>query len=162
MSALNTGALEWVQTFEQSATGQFFLNLDPNVVVLFQLIHIVGFVILLTAVVLLALKAFGALQVLGERALPVAGLYRGIVAGLLLAGVSGVALFVTSATHYFTNKAMPVKMLLLIVAAVLSWLLLKRSAASFGANIRAGRLTAALLLGLWFATGFAGRAIGFI
>ncbi|HVK98893.1 MAG TPA: hypothetical protein VM553_03735 [Dongiaceae bacterium] len=155
-------ALDYVHAFEASDVGQFFLGVDSSFVVLFQLLHIGGFLLLLTAALLLVLNAFGALWVVEGQAQQVRGLYRAMLYGLILASVSGAALFATSATHYFTNKAMPVKMILLLSAALASWIVLKKGLSEQGAPSGRAKVAALAIVTLWFATGFAGRAIGFV
>lgn len=153
--------LDYVQAFEKSDIGQFFVTVDSSFVVLFQLVHIFGFLLLLTAVILLLLQTFGALPLDDGKQL-VHWLLRSILVGLILASISGIALFATSASHYFTNGAMPVKMILLAASALLSWLFLKKWLVHSDTITLQGKVATIVLVSLWFATGFAGRAIGFV
>ena len=126
-----------------------------------QVVHIIGFVALLAATALLALRASG--LVLPRYDLR--RLYREIGSilwiGLSLTVVSGALMFVSAPKLYFYNSVFPWKMAILTVAigaqivlfrtVVLRWP--GRTAAGFAAGVSAL---------LWFAVGIAGRGIGFV
>lgn len=126
-----------------------------------QVLHIAGFVSLLAAVVLLALRGFG----LVFPGLPAERLKREMArflwAGLALTIASGLLMFITAPLLYFNNRAFDVKMGLLVVAIVVQ-LLLFRYARTTGSGRRAAVFAATVSLVLWFGVGVAGRAIGFL
>ncbi len=155
-------ALDIVKAFEASQIGQFFVTVDPLFVVLFQLLHILGFLLILTSIVLLLLKVLGAFRVSNDPRDLIRWVYRSIALGLGIAILSGAALFLTSATHYFSNAAMPIKLLLLLTASVLSFFLFNRWLLHNTQSKRSEAIATGILVTLWFATGFAGRAIGFV
>src|SRR5690348_16318215 len=82
----------------------------------FQVFHVMGFVLLLAALVLISLRLLGLIlqrQTVSE--VTHQGL-RLLWSGLALAVISGVLMFIGSPKHYFYNPAFDVKMLLLIAA----------------------------------------------
>jgi hypothetical protein len=65
--------------------------------------------------------------------------------------------------RYYGNPAFRIKMLLLIVASVFSFLLHRRVIRAADVSVSDGaRVAAVLSLTLWLGVGLAGRAIGFI
>lgn len=149
----------WVYQFEQSAVGQWFITLDPNFVIVFQLIHVFGFLSLLTAAVVLLLRSFGQLHLGEDDARLSQGFFRVALLGLVATVLSGLGLFLTSVSHYFSNRAMPVKLTLLALAIIVQFAIFRRVLLS---SNHAHKGLAIVTVLLWFATGFAGRAIGFV
>ena len=128
-----------------------------------QIVHVLGFILLLSSIVLICLRLLG--LAFGQQ--PIARVWRDatrlIWIGLGLTIVSGTLMFVSSPRLYFYNPAFELKMLLLIVAVIVQVLLLRRvSAAAEPPTPALARLTAALSLSAWFGVGLAGRIIGFI
>jgi small-conductance mechanosensitive channel len=118
-----------------------------------QVVHIIGFVALLAAALLLALRQFG----LALPGVPRERLDREIGRilwiGLGFAVFSGTLMFISSPLLYFYNRAFEWKLVLLAVAVLVQWLLFR--------SAQRGLLVAASLA-LWFGVGIAGRAIGFV
>jgi|GEM_PF-6496967 len=188
--------LDWVRAYEKSPVGEYISSLDTFWVIIFQIIHVFSILTLLTAVIVYALYVWGAISLWeGEReggqALTSTELIllKAAQWGLVGAVLSGVALFLTSAVHYATNQAFPIKLILIAFTAVLQFGFFRiwrvrasrvRHSDVSGFEVRhAGdgvigwqlpkprfawsvRLWALGFVVLWFLVGFAGRAIGFV
>ncbi len=128
----------------------------------FQVFHVLGFVLLLAALVLISLRLLGVL--LTQRTIPeVAGqASRLIWGGLAVAVTSGVLMFIGSPKHYYYNIAFDYKMVLLLVAVIVQALLFGQVAKSGHPRPWLARTSVALSLVFWFAVSMAGRAIGFV
>lgn len=127
-----------------------------------QVFHVLGFVVLLAALVVINLRLLGLAfprqtvpQVAGEAT-------RLIWGGLSLAIVSGTLMFAASPTLYFYKPVFLVKMALLVVAVVLQVFLFRKAAASESPSPALARTSVVLSLASWFGIGFAGRIIGFV
>ena len=128
----------------------------------FQVFHVMGFVLLLAALVLISLRLLGfilAQQTVSEVARQA---LRLLWSGLALAVGSGLLMFIGSPRHYFYNPAFEVKMVLLVIAVLVQALLFRKVAHSEHPNPWLARASVALSLGFWFAVSMAGRAIGFV
>src|SRR4029077_4526949 len=75
----------------------------------FQVFHVIGFVLLLAALVLISLRLLG--LILQQQTVPqVARQALGLLwSGLALAVISGALMFIGSPRHYFYNPAFDVK-----------------------------------------------------
>ncbi|HEY0341686.1 MAG TPA: DUF6644 family protein, partial [Steroidobacteraceae bacterium] len=82
----------------------------------FQVFHVMGFVLLLAALVLISLRLLG--LILTQQTIPAVAdqALRLVWAGLALAVGSGLLMFIGSPAHYFYNPAFDVKMVLLLAA----------------------------------------------
>ena len=127
-----------------------------------QIVHVVGFILLLSSIVLISLRLLG----LAFRQQPISKVGRDstrlIWIGLALTVASGTLMFVSSPRLYYYNPAFELKMLLLIAAVLIQVLLLRRVSASDSPPPALVRTTVALSLASWFGVGLAGRIIGFI
>jgi cytochrome bd-type quinol oxidase subunit 2 len=128
----------------------------------FQVLHVMGFVLLLAALVLISLRLLG--FVLTQQAVPEVArqALRILWSGLALAVGSGLLMFIGSPRHYFYNPAFDVKMVLLVMATLVQALLFRKVANSDHPSPWLARTSVALSLSLWFAVSMAGRAIGFV
>jgi hypothetical protein len=128
----------------------------------FQVFHVMGFVLLLAALVLISLRLLG--LILTQQTVPEVAdqALRLVWSGLALAVGSGVLMFIGSPKHYFYNPAFEVKMVLLLAAILVQALLFRKVAHSEHPNPWLARASVALSLGFWFAVSMAGRAIGFV
>jgi hypothetical protein len=128
----------------------------------FQVFHVMGFVLLLAALVLMSLRLLG--LILQQHAAPEVArqALRLLWSGLGLAVISGALMFIGSPRHYFYNPAFDVKMLLLIVAVIVQAVLFRKVATNSAPQPWLARTSVALSLALWFAVSMAGRAIGFV
>lgn len=127
-----------------------------------QVLHVLGFVLLLAALVLVSLRLLG--FILTQQTVPevASQALRLVWSGLALAVGSGALMFIGSPRHYFYNPAFDVKMVLLLAAVLIQALLFSRVASSEHPRPWLARTSVALCLGFWFAVSMAGRAIGFV
>jgi hypothetical protein len=127
-----------------------------------QIVHVLGFILLLSSIVLISLRLLG----LAFPQQPISKVGRDatrlIWIGLALTVVSGTLMFVSSPRMYYYNPAFELKMLLLIAAVLVQVLLLRRVSANDSPAPVLARTTVALSLASWFGVGLAGRIIGFI
>jgi hypothetical protein len=127
-----------------------------------QIVHVLGFIVLLSSIVLISLRLLG----LAFAQQPVSRVGRDatrlIWIGLALTVVSGTFMFVSSPRMYYYNPAFELKMGLLIVAVLIQVLLLRRVSANDAPTPLLARTTVALSLVAWFGVGLAGRIIGFL
>jgi len=127
-----------------------------------QIVHVIGFILLLSSIVLISLRLLG----LAFTQQPISKVGRDstrlIWIGLALTVASGTLMFVSSPRLYYYNPAFELKMLLLIAAVLIQVLLLRRVSASDSPTPALVRTTVALSLVSWFGVGLAGRIIGFI
>lgn len=153
---------EWLFAVQNSGVAHLISKSDHLVAAALQIVHVLGFVLLLAAVLLTALRLFNRLftawpvPVVAADAAP---LFR---AGLLVTVLSGTLMYVASPLLYSYKWAFQLKLLLLL-SALLAHVLFYRPALAGGAShAPAGaRVAAALALLLWFGTALAGRLIGF-
>ncbi len=152
--------MSFLQTLQNSPVGQFINSANPLVGVLVQFIHIVGIVLLLTAVLLVALRLLG-LGLRQQSVAEVAQLARPFLYwGLAAAVLSGGLMFVSTAVVYAAKTALQIKLVLLLVAVLLQSTLIRRLVRTpAGPAWSAGGAVASLVL--WTGVGLAGRAIGF-
>lgn len=127
-----------------------------------EVVHVLGLVGLLTAVLLLSLRLLG----VALPSLPSATLARAVApllwGGLAATLVTGTLLFLSGPVRYYANAAFGPKMVLLALALVAQALLYRRVVAAPELGPVVARSGAALLLALWFGVGLCGRAIGYI
>ena len=106
----------WLVWLEESGLGEM-MRKSAWMYPIVEIIHIVGFVILVGAVVMFDLRVLG----LG-RGLPVTGLARHLLrwswVGLALVVPAGLMMFTAHATEFATNPAFLLKLALLATAAV--------------------------------------------
>ncbi len=155
-------ALDYVHAYEHGPVGVFFSSIDNIWVIIFQIIHVFSILSILTAVIALTLRALGLFPISQSDAQFSRLFFRIAAVGLTFAVISGILLFLTSASHYFTNKAFPIKLILIAIAAVTQFLIFKSLLRHPEQHQKLVKTFALLSVVLWFATGFAGRAIGFV
>lgn len=127
-----------------------------------EVVHVLGLVSLLTAVLLLSLRLLGVVL----RPLPSAAIARAAApllwGGLAATLATGTLLFLSGPVRYYANAAFGPKMVLLALALAVQVALYRRVAAAPEPAPVVARSGAALLLALWFGVGLCGRAIGYI
>lgn len=146
-------------SLQNTAPGLALRDASPTTVLLIQVGHVLGLILLLTSLVLVNLRLLG----WGLRRQPldevVHALRWSLRLGLLLAIGSGTLLFLTAPVSYIANPAFVPKMALLSAAlalqAAVAWRLTRLPPLL-------ARASAVLSLSLWFGVGLAGRAIGFV
>lgn len=128
-----------------------------------EMIHLLGLALLGGAALILNLRLLGvrlARRPASEVARELSPLF---LAGLVTLVISGVLLVCDGPMRYYGNPAFRIKMLLLIVASVFSFLLHRRVIHAGHVSVSGGaRVSAILSLTLWLGVGLAGRIIGFI
>ena len=127
-----------------------------------QVLHIFGFILLLSSLSVIGLRIFG----LALKQQPLTKVARDstrlIWIGLAVAVASGTLMFISGARHYGHNWAFELKMILLVTAVVLQVALLRRVTATDSPHPILAKASVALSLIFWFSVGLAGRMIGFI
>jgi hypothetical protein len=127
----------------------------------FQVLHVLGFVLLLSALVLISLRLLRLILPQQTISAVASQALRLLWLGLALAVGSGTLMFVGSPRHYFYNPAFELKMALLAAAVVFQAAVFRKLTSRPIADTWT-RLGVALSLALWFAVSMAGRAIGFV
>ncbi|HEY0907482.1 MAG TPA: DUF6644 family protein [Methylophilus sp.] len=147
---------------QSSALSVYIGQLDALAGAVAQLFHIAGFLLILTAVLLVNLRLVG----IGLKQQPIPYLSRVtrplVRYGLWLVLLSGLFIFLPSATLYYPNPAFWWKFILLAVALLIQYTLYRVVTRQEQPHPALAWLTAVLSLSLWFGVAFAGRAIGFL
>jgi hypothetical protein len=154
----SANALDFIQ---KSPLSHAISKSNHLLIATFQVVHVLGFVLLLAALVLISLRLLR--LVLIQQTVPqvTRQALRLLSLGLALAVISGTLMFIGSPKHYFYNSAFDLKMVLLAAAVIFQASLLRKMAGA-PSDTRRTRLDVALSLALWFAVSMAGRAIGFV
>ncbi|MFT3906129.1 MAG: hypothetical protein QM718_07500 [Steroidobacteraceae bacterium] len=127
-----------------------------------QVVHVLGFVLLLASVVLINLRLVG-WAFRAQRVPDVAvDLRRLILIGLAMTVLSGTLMFCASPLLYYRNPAFLVKMVLLLGAVLLQYTLYRRVTGQDAPAAGLARGAAAASLLLWLGVGAAGRTIGLL
>ena len=149
-------------SIQHSVIGSVLGKADPLVGALSQLIHITGLILILSAVVLVNLRLLG--FGLKRQSLPelVKTTTPQIWYGLALLVLSGLFIFIPSATIYLHNPAFWTKFVLLAVVLVIQFTLFRRVTSVEHPKRSVAIFTATTSLILWFGVAFAGRVIGYI
>jgi hypothetical protein len=152
---------KFLDLLQASTLSQRIAAADHLLMAGLQILHVLGFVLLLASLVLLGLRVFGIVFVTAplDRLARDAG--RCLWLGLLLTMSSGTVMFIGAPHHYVDNAAFRVKLPLLGFAILL------QGAMSLQLRLAEPRLFIARVgmaasLVLWFAVSLAGRAIGFV
>ncbi|HMN47406.1 MAG TPA: hypothetical protein PKE27_22715 [Povalibacter sp.] len=126
-----------------------------------QVVHVLGFIALLAALVLISLRLLN----LVFRNQPMSEVTRDanrfFYIGLVLTVVSGTLMFVATPKLYYYKFAFELKMVLFVTAIVLQFALFRRIAARESPHPVLARTTVGVSLAIWFGIGLAGRMIGF-
>lgn len=149
-------------SLQNGALGISIGKLDPLFGALAQLFHIAGFLLILTAILIVNLRLFGV--GLRHQSLPqlVKATNPLILYGLGFLALSGLFILIPSADIYYPNPAFWSKILLLSLALIVQFTLYRKVTATEFPNRTLANVTAVLSLTLWFGVAFAGRAIGFV
>jgi hypothetical protein len=152
---------EALSALQHSGLARAISKANHLVIAGLQIVHVFGFLLLLSALVLMSLRLLG--LALGRQSLSqvLRDPSRLFWLGLALAVVSGSLIFLTGPQHYFYNGAFELKMLLLLAAVLLQLTLFHAVARGSESHPLFTRLSVLLSLLLWFGVGAAGRAIGF-
>lgn len=150
------------QELQTNQLSQHISHLSAYAGAVAQLFHIVGFLLILTSVLLVNLRLLG----LGLRKQPIPYLAKVtnplIIIGLLFVTLSGLFIFLPSASLYYPNPAFWLKFYLLAAIVVLHFTLVRLVTKLEQPSPAVAWATSLLSLTLWFGVAFAGRAIGFL
>lgn len=149
----------WLQNTSLAA---WLRDSNPIVVQATQVVHVLGLILLLTALLLVNLRLLG----WGLRTLSISQITKAtskmLSIGLVLALLSGTVLFLSAAANYYSNPAFWPKIALLVLAVLVQFTLFRKVTATDSPNPALAKTTALISLTLWFGVGFAGRAIGYV
>lgn len=152
----------FLQALQDSALSTALGQAHHFVIVLIQMFHVMGLILLLAAVLLINLRLFN-IGLTRQSEQQVARLLAPFTwVGLGVTLLSGTLLFLTGPVLYVQNPAFLPKVTLLATALVLQLTLQRRVARVGDARPVLARSRAFAALGLWVATGLLGRAIGFV
>lgn len=156
------GFLGWLQATPLSLAMRTSLWLYPII----EIVHIVGFVVLVGAVAMFDLRVLG-----WSRFLPVQGLGRHLlpwsVAGLVLIVPAGLMMFSAHPSDFIDNPIFLIKLTLIAVAGINALLFhvgVYRSVAEWNANVPApalARVHAVASLVIWVAVICCGRLLAY-
>jgi hypothetical protein len=152
--------LEFLDWLEATPVAHAISKSHHLVGAVLQVVHIVGFISLLAAVVLLALRSFNVVLAGYDLRRLNRELGWALWGGLALTIVSGTLMFVSSPKLYAWNQAFDVKIVLLPFAIAIQGMLFQRVAVHRGGALPA--IVSAASAVVWFAIGVAGRVIGFV
>jgi hypothetical protein len=129
-----------------------------------QSVHLVGLTLLLATVLVLNLRLAGVALKDSSLVWLAQQLRPWMLGGLAVVVLSGALIFIGTPAKYLASNPFRVKMIVLGLAVLFQYAMLRRFAAPDSApRPRAVRfMVAALSLTLWFTVGWAGRAIAFI
>ena len=149
-------------SIDHSAFARLISKSNHMVIASLQIFHVLGLLMLLSSLLLMSLRLLG---VTLEQA-PVPQVTRLPTRlfwlGVTLTIASGLLMFIGSPAHYFYNPAFDLKMMLLLAAVTVQFVLFRRVAALDAPPPALARWSVLLSLLLWFGVGVAGRAIGFV
>jgi hypothetical protein len=155
-------AVEALDFIQSSALAHAISKSNHLLIASLQVFHVLGFVLLLAALVLISLRLLN--FILSTQTVPQVATQalQLLWLGLALAVGSGTLMFIGSPRHYFYNSAFELKMVLLAAAVIFQASLLRWIIKGEPAGPWLTRVSVGLSLALWFAVGMAGRAIGFV
>jgi hypothetical protein len=147
---------------QDSSVSTFLRSVDHDFIVVFEVMHVLGILLLLSPLVIINLRLLGA----GLKEQTVAQVFQAfypfMLVGLVVTVFSGSSLFLTFPVMYYNNPMFLPKIGLLLVALALQLTLVftmtRKTAPSPLFTKGAGLCS----LSLWFGIGLAGRAIGFV
>jgi hypothetical protein len=149
-------------TVQKSHFAHALAESNHMLVAMLQIIHVFGFIFLLSPLILIVLRVFGLVlrdQPLQEtlrqpRALSLAGLAVTLASGLLM--------FLTAPLHYYNNWAFDTKMLLLLASLTIYAVLFLGMVPRQSAHPNLVKVTVVVSVVLWLGVCMAARAIGFV
>ncbi|QPK64826.1 hypothetical protein IVG45_07760 [Methylomonas sp. LL1] len=154
--------LELFKTIQSSDFSRYIGGQNHLFGAFYQLIHIVGLVMVLSSIILLSLRVLGG----GVRQQSLRQITQStswlIWVGLALLAFSGLLIFIPAATNYYPNSVFWSKFVLLALALFLHNSLYQGIGKSDEEPSIVAKLAATFSLVLWFSVAFAGRFIGFV
>jgi hypothetical protein len=146
---------------QDSAPAQLISKSDHLVGAALQVVHILSFVALLAALLVLGLRLSGALFARQPLLLVTREVGPLLWWALSAAVVSGLLMFIASPVMYADKPAFIAKLLTFLLALLTQWLLFGPLLRRPEQAARGARPVVALSLLLWFGVAVAGRAVGF-
>lgn len=154
--------LELFKAIQSSDFSRYIGNQNHLFGAFYQLIHIVGLIMVLSSIILLSLRVFGGgVRHQSLRQITEATSWL-IWVGLALLAFSGLLIFIPAATNYYPNTVFWSKFILLAFAIALHYALYRTAGQSDSRPSLLAKLTGVFSLLLWFSVAFAGRFIGFV
>jgi len=152
----------FLDVLQHSAVSEFISKGNHLIGAGLQVLHILGFVLLLAAFVLISLRLLGWALVEASVERIARDAWRLSWLGLALALVSGILIFAATPRLYVGNWAFQLKLAVFAVAVLYQFTWFRRVATRHSRRPLIVRFSVAATLLLWFGVGFAGRMIGFI
>jgi len=130
---------------------------------LIQSFHLFGLTLVLGTTVTFNARLLGiGMRKLGMPAMA-KQLWRFVVVGLMLSITTGILVFIPDPARYAANTAFKVKLVILVFAILFHFTVFRKVVRSNAPPARRrNAVVAAVSLSLWFAVGWAGRAIAFL
>ena len=135
---------------------------DHLVTAALQVVHVIGFLLLLASLTLISLRLLDLVLVRQPVPQVASDTSRLLWIGVILTISTGILMFLTGPSHYYFNRAFDIKMVLLFAALVVHVTVLQRIARRDEPPATLARVVAVLSLVLWYGVSWAGRAIGFV
>jgi hypothetical protein len=155
--------LELFKDIQTSELSRFVGSQNHLFGAVFQLIHIVGLILILSPVTLVSLRLVGLGGLREQSLVDIAqSTAKFIWVGLGLLVFSGIFIFIPAATNYYPNFAFWAKFLFLTIALVVHVTLYKKLTSIESPHLLVARFTAVLVMFLWLAVAFSARFIGFV
>lgn len=126
-----------------------------------QVVHVLGFIVLLGSLVLICLRLLNVLLTNQPMSEVATDANRLLNIGLVLAVSSGVLMFIATPSLYFYKPVFQLKMVLFAIAVLLQFTLFRSLIRNADTQARFVGTSVAFALAAWFGIGFAGRMIGF-
>jgi len=151
-----------INALQDSSVSTFLRSIDHDFIVVFEVLHVLGLLLLLSPLVIINLRLLGT----GLKQQTVTQVFQAFYpfmgVGLIVTIASGTSLFLTFPVMYYRNPMFLPKIGLLLVALALQvalvFILTKKTVPNPLLTKSAGLFS----LTLWFGIGLAGRAIGFV
>ena len=153
---------EFLSAIAHLPLSQALAKSDHLVTAALQVVHVIGFLLLLASLTLISLRLLGLVLVRQPVPQVAADTSRLLWIGVILAISTGILMFLTGPSHYYFNRAFDIKMVLLFAALVIHVTVLQRIARRDEPPATLARVCAVLSLVLWYGVSWAGRAIGFV
>ncbi len=152
----------FLKALQDSALAQVVSKSDHLVGAALQVMHVLGLLVLLAALILTVLRLQGWALADSDPDIVLPPVRRLWWLGLAAVSVSGLLMFVSAAALYGAKPVFSLKLVLFVLAALAQVLLFRHQARR---TPTASRWLAPLswaTLGLWLSVAAAGRAIGFV
>jgi hypothetical protein len=153
--------MEFLQYLEETAIATFIRESSSYLgFPTFLFLHTLGLSLLVGANTIVSVRVLGMASSIPMQ--PLVRLFPFMWVGFVLTVISGTGLAIASATSKFVNPILLVKLVLVVVAAVIMWMLEKKIfRTSEGLKAGDGKVMAGALLILWLWVTILGRLIAY-